>query len=90
MENLTRNYLDRVYLNTTDKVQAKDDVKKEFERVEKPSGSRDIQNYGEDDPESTIEPKGKPGRPQKYTNTNEKFWQNKKRNTCYRVQHNNM
>ena len=32
---LTRNYLDRVYLNTIDKVQAKDDVNKEFERVEK-------------------------------------------------------
>ena len=35
-KSLTRNYLDRIYLNTVDKVQAKDDVKKEFERVEKP------------------------------------------------------
>ena len=32
---LTRNYLDSVYLNTIDKAQAKDDIKKESERVEK-------------------------------------------------------
>ena len=59
---LTRNYLDRVYLNTIGKVQAKDDLKKENERVEKvekASGSRDTQNYGEDNPESSIEAKGK-------------------------------
>ena len=48
---LTRNYLDRVYLNTVDKVQAKDDLQKESERVEKASGSRDTQNHGEGDPE---------------------------------------
>ena len=39
----TRSYIDRVHSNTIDKVQAKDDLKKENERVEKASGSRDIQ-----------------------------------------------
>ena len=76
---LTRNYLDRTYLNTIDKVQAKDDIEKEFERVEKASGSRDIQNY--DDLESSTEPRGKAGRPPKYTKTDEMFWKNKKLKT---------
>ena len=65
---LTINYLDRVYLNSIDKVQAKDDLKTEFERVakvEKASGSRDTQNYGEGNPESEHEPRGRAGRPQK-------------------------
>ena len=62
IKKLTRNYLDRVYLNTIDNVQAKDDLKKEFEKVEKASGSKDIQNYGDDNPESATEPKGKAGR----------------------------
>ena len=81
IKNLTRSYLDRVYLNTIDKVQAKDCIKKEFERVEKASGSRDTQNHGEGNLESTIEPKGKQGRPPKYTNTDEKFWKNEKLKT---------
>ena len=34
-ENLTRNYLDRVYLNTIDKVQAEDDVKKRIRKSRK-------------------------------------------------------
>ena len=84
----TRSYIDRVHSNTIDKVQAKDDLKKENERVEKASGSRDTQNHGEDDPESTIEPKGKPGRPQKYTNT-EKFWKNEKLKTLVNEFNNN-
>ena len=75
---LTRNYLDRLYLNTIDKVQAKGDLKKENERVEKASGSKDVQSYGEDNPESTIEPKGKAGRPPKYMKTDEMFWKSEK------------
>ena len=78
---LTISYLDSVYSNTTDKIQAKDDLKKEFAKVEKASGSRDTQNYGEDAPESTIEPKGKAGRPSKYTKTDEMCWKNKKLKT---------
>ena len=58
---LTRNYLDRVYLNTVDKTHAKDDVKNEFKRVgfntpEKPSGSGDTANYVDD----TSRPRGRP------------------------------
>ena len=68
-------------MNTIDKIQAKDDLKKEFEKVEKPSGSRDTQNHGEGDPESSIEPRGKAGRPQKYTKTDDMFWKNKKLKT---------
>ena len=57
----TRNYLDRVYLNTVDKVHAMDDVKNEFTRVgfhtpEKPSGSGDKANYADD----TSRPRGRP------------------------------
>ena len=78
---LTGSYSDRVYLNSIDKVQAKDDLKKEFERVEKASGSRDIQIYGEGNPESEHEPRGKAGRPPKYTKTDEMFWKNKKLKT---------
>ena len=78
---LTRNYLDSVYLTTADKVQAKDDLKKENERVEKASGSKDNQSFGEDNPESTIEPKGKAGRPPKYMKTDEIFWKSKKLKT---------
>ena len=78
---LTISYLDRVYLNTIDKVQAKDDLKQEFEKIEKASGSRDTHNYGEDAPESTIEPKGKAGRPSTYTKTDDMFRKNKKLKT---------
>ena len=78
---LARNYLDRVYVNTIDKAQAKDDLKKENERVEKASGSRGTQNHGEDNPEPTTEPKGKAGRPSKYTKTYEMFCRNKKLKT---------
>ena len=58
---LTRNYLDRVYLNSVDKVQAKDDVKNEFKRIgfqtpEKASGSGDKPNYADD----TSRPRGRP------------------------------
>ena len=58
---LTRNYLDRVYLNTVDKVHAKGDVKNEFKRVgfqtpEKASGSGDKANYADD----TSRPRGRP------------------------------
>ena len=57
----TRNYLDRVYLNTVGKVHAMDDVKNEFKRVgfhtpEKPSGSGDKANYADD----TSRPRGRP------------------------------
>ena len=78
---LTRSYLDNVYLDTIDKVQAKDELKKENKRVEKPSGSRDTQNHGEDNPESTTEPKGKAGRPPKYMKTDEMLWKNQKLKT---------
>ena len=83
-EILTRNYLDRVYLNTIDKEHAMDDVKNEFKRVgfhspEKTSGSRDKPKHG--GPESSIEPKGKRGRPSKYMNTDDNFWKNKKLQT---------
>ena len=58
---LTRSYLDRVYLNTVDKVQAKDDVKNEFKRIgfqtpEKASGSGDKANYADD----ASRPRGRP------------------------------
>ena len=57
----TRNYLDRVYLNTVDKVHASDDVKNEFKRVgfnspEKASGSGDKANCADD----TSRPRGRP------------------------------
>ena len=70
----TRNYLDILYLNTVDKVHAMDEVKDEFKRIgfhspEKSSGSRDKPTYdGDDNPESSIEPRGKAGRPSKHTN----------------------
>ena len=84
---LTRSYLDRVYLNTVDKVNAKDDVKNDFKRVgfqtpEKSSGSRDKPKYdGDDNPEPSIEPSGKAGRPSKHTKSDELFWKNKKPQT---------
>ena len=58
---LTRSYLDRVYLNTVDKVHAKDDVKNEFKRVgfqtpEKASGSGEKANFADD----TSRPRGRP------------------------------
>ena len=83
----TRSYLDRVYLNTVGKVKDMDDLKNEFKRVgshtpEKASGSRDKPKYdGDDNPESSIAPKGKAGRPSKYTKTDEMFWKNKKPQT---------
>ena len=40
------------------KNQAKENVKKEFGRIEKASGSRDLQHY-EENPETSVEPKGK-------------------------------
>ena len=46
------------------KEQAREDIKKEFQRLEQASGSKDSQNY-QDDPEATHEPKGKRGRPSK-------------------------
>ena len=59
-------------------------LKIEFKRVgfhsaEKPSGSRDKPKH--DDPESSIEPKGKRCRPSKYMNTDDNFWKNKKLQT---------
>ena len=78
---LTRNYLDRASLNTTHKVQIKTDLKNENERVEKPSGSKDTQTYGEDNPESSNEPKGKAGRPSTFMKSEEMFWKNKKLKT---------
>ena len=84
---LTRSFSDRAYLNTVDKINAKDDVKNEFKRVgfqtpEKPSGSRDKPKYDEDDnPESSIEPRGKAGRPSKHTKSDELCWKNKKPQT---------
>ena len=83
----TRNYLDRVYLNTADKVHAMDEVEDEFKRIgfhspEKSSGSRDRPKYdGDDNPESTIEPRGKAGRLAKHMKTDELFWKNKKPQT---------
>ena len=61
---LTRNYLDRVYLNSVDKVQAKDDVKNEFKRIgfqtpEKASGSGDKANYADDTSRSRGRPRTK-------------------------------
>ena len=58
---LTRSYLDRVHLNTVDKVHAEDDVKNEFKRVgfqtpEKASGSGDKANNADD----TSRPRGRP------------------------------
>ena len=58
---LTENYLDRVYLNTIDKVHAMGDVKTEFKRIgfhspKKPSGSGDKANYGDD----TSKPRRRP------------------------------
>ena len=58
---LTRNYLNRAYLNTVDKAHAKDDVKNESKRVgfqtpEKASGSGDKANYADD----TSRPRGRP------------------------------
>ena len=91
---LTRNCLDRVYLNTVDKVYAKDDVKNEFKRVgfqtpEKASGSGEKANYaddtskprgrprkklqvadGDENPESSIAPRGEAGRPSTYVYEN--------------------
>ena len=57
----TRNYLDRVYLNTVDKVHAMGDARNESKRVgfhtpEKPSGSGDKPNYTED----TSRTRGRP------------------------------
>lgn len=72
IKTLTRNYLDRLYLNTVDKVQVKADLKHENERVDKSSGSRDQPKYG--NPESSVEPKGKAGRPSKYMKSDEMFW----------------
>ena len=83
----TRSYLDRVCLNTAGKAHAMDEVKNEFERIgfhspEKSSGSRDKPKYdGDDNPESSIEPKGKAGRPSKYMKTDELFWKNKQLQT---------
>ena len=80
---LTRNYLDRACLNTVDKVHAMDGVKDEFKRIgshspEKSSGSRDKPKYdGDDNPESSIEPRGEAGRPPKHTKSDELFWKNK-------------
>ena len=58
---LTMSYLDIVYLNTVDKVHAKDDVNNEFKRVgfqtpQKPSGSGDKANYAD----YTSRPRGRP------------------------------
>ena len=84
---LTRNYLDRVYLNTVDKVHAMDEVKDEFKRIgfhspEKSSGSKDKPKYdGDDNPESSIEPRGKAGRPSTHTESDELFWKNKELQT---------
>ena len=84
---LTRSYLDREYFNTVDKVHAMDDVKNEFKRIgfhspEKASGSRDKPKYdGDDNPESSIEPKSKAGRPSTYMKTDELFWINKELQT---------
>ena len=70
-----------------DKVNAKDDVENEFKRVgfqtpEKPSGSRDKPKYdGDDNPESSIESRGKSGRPPKYMKSDELFWKKKKLQT---------
>ena len=64
-----------------------DDVKNEFKRIgfhspEKYSGSRDRPKYdGDDNPESSIEPEGKAGRPSKYMKTDELFWKNKQLQT---------
>ena len=38
-------------------------IKKEFNKYEKASGSKDPQNYDREDPETTRPPKGKRGRP---------------------------
>ena len=54
---------------------------KEYKQIERASGSKDTQNHGEDNPESTIEPKRKPGRPSTYTKTDEMRWKNKKLKT---------
>ena len=84
---LTRSYLDRVYLNTVDKVNAKDDVKNEFKRVGfqtpgKSSGSRNKpKKDGYYNPESSIVPRGKAGRPSKHTKSDELFWRIKKPQT---------
>ena len=58
---LTRSSLDKAYLNTVDKVHAKDDVKNEFKRVgfqtpEKAPGSGDKANHADD----TSRPRGRP------------------------------
>ena len=64
-----------------------DEVKDEFKRIgfhstEKPSGSRDKPKHdGDDNPESSIEPRGKAGRPSKHTKSDELFWKNKEPQT---------
>ena len=64
-----------------------DEVKNEFKRIgfhspEKPSGSRDRPKHdGDDNPESSIEPRGKAGRPSKYMKLDELFWKNEKPKT---------
>ena len=62
-------------------------VKDEFKRIgfhspEKSSGSRDKPTHdGDVNPESSIEPRGKAGRPSKYMKTDELFWKSKKLQT---------
>ena len=41
------------------KNQAKEDVQKESQRLGNASGSKDLHNYDEEDPEATHPPKGK-------------------------------
>ena len=56
--------------------------KNRFSQPRKSSGSRDKPKYdGDDNPESSIESRGKSGRPPKYMKSDELFWKKKKLQT---------